>query len=371
MGSVKGITPTLVDALRGIYQVHDGEVLDIHVRDRGQSLGGGPDARTFEALSALSTEGEAIPPDIPAGSYATCRRQGYFRLGGVSSGTITCDVEGEGLNDGDVGYAGGVFYAGGIGYSSPGTATHRRFAGGMIFRILTTRGFFLESEIDVARSDQFDLENPWPLGLPVPSTQRPTIREICTRIADSVGAVILRNQQGQLFLRALDGPGTSSPIVIAGNLGDRGIQRLALPWGAPWWSVRVSYGRQWTPLAFSDIAADLDAVTAAQVQRSVQVVEINDADLQALIPDRPPLEIDTLLLNKADALKMGTRLQAFYAKFWAAWQVPAYGLGFRIDPLDTVTVQHPRYGLDAGQPMLCVAITERPGDYETELVMLG
>jgi len=373
-GTCKGVSPTLIDPLRLIYQVHDGEFLSVLVRDRGQALEAGGDVDTFEQLAALTgfEEGEDEVSDIPAGAFITCRAQGFFRLGSAPVGTVTADVEGDGLNDGPILYSGGVGYTGGIGYASPGRNTHRRFAGGMCFRILTTRGYFFENEIDVARITQFDQEYPWPLGLHISTEERPTIREVCTRIADSVGAVVLRNQQGQLFLRALTGPGTSSPINVNRlNLGPRGVERVALPWGAPWWSVRVAHSRQWSPLSDDEVAADLDAAEAAAVKRNVSVVECNDQTLQALIPDRQPLEIDTLLTNEAHAVAMGTRIQAFYGQFWAAWRVLARGLGFRTDPLDTVVVEHARYGLDAGRSMLCIAIQERPGDLETEMVLLG
>ena len=204
--------PTLVDKLLGIYQVHDGEVLSILAKDRGQPLSNlntAADLATYEELAALRVEGEP-DPQLLSGQFATCRAEGYFRLGGAAS-IVTCDLEGDGLDDDGVLWSGGGSWSGGVPWSGPGVTTHSRYAGGMLYRILTTRGFVPPSDIDLDRIRQFDYENPFELGLSLPSSgERLSVREACTRIADSVGAVILRTQGEQIICAPWSGRPTAA-----------------------------------------------------------------------------------------------------------------------------------------------------------------
>lgn len=372
-GLCPGALPTLVDALRGIYQIHDGQYLSLVVRDRGLALTQVGDVDSYEALEALTTEGEVDQPAIRAGQVMLCRRRGYFRLGGAPAGKVTCDVEGDGLFDRPVGYQGGVLWGGSVGYAIPGADTYSRHAGGILFRILWTRAGFDPAEIDLTRIKQFDAASPWEMGLSVPSGERPTVREACTRLADSVGAVILRNREGQIVPRLLERPGTSSTVqILPLNRAAAPIERLALPWGAPWPEVRVTYARQWAPLTADELSVELDGTGLAEVlTREHAMVFAADPDLAALLPDRAPLELDSLLVRQADAQALAQRLLAFYGAIWNAWRLGCRGIAFRADPLSTVVVTDPRHGLAAGVPLLVCAAEERPGDNATELVLVG
>lgn len=363
--------PTLIDRLRGIFQVHDGAYVTIRVYDRGEPLQPVAEVQTYEELEALTTEGEVDEPDIPAGFYAACRPLGLFRIGGAYS-VVTVDVEGDGLRDGLVGYTGNVLYLGGVGYAVPGSNTFNRYAGGMILRILRTRASFAASEIDIDRIREFDDTFPYEVGIFIGSDQRPTVREVCTRISDSVNAVILRNRVGAIFLRALESPGGSSTIKGTQlNIGPGGVERLALPWGAPWNTVQVRYARNWRPLTVDETSAALAQEEAAEVQRETSITSATDESMAQLVPDRQPLEIDSILVRKADAEAVAQAILRFYSPIWALYRARLRGIPFRADVLSNVVITYPRHDLRNGKGLLVLAIDEQPGIQSTELLLVG
>lgn len=47
------------------------------------------------------------------------------------------------------------------------------------------------------------------------------------------------------------------------------------------------------------------------------------------------------------------------------------GIGFRADPLETVSLTHPRYGLAQGRSLLVVSSAVRAARNETDLILFG
>lgn len=86
-GPVFNITPVQINAALMIYQVSCTSVLGIDdVRDGGVSLTPGADYATYDLLAAAS---------VPAGTFATCKAFGLFRLGSAAVFIITADVRGD------------------------------------------------------------------------------------------------------------------------------------------------------------------------------------------------------------------------------------------------------------------------------------
>lgn len=372
-GSAAGHEPTLVDELKVIFQVHDGEFRSIAIHSRGELIPVVRDVSTYEELAALTVEGEVDSPDIMAGYAVTCQAQGYFRLGGAAIGPITCDVEGDGINDGLRLYRGNRGYRGDRGYREKGRLTYRRYCGGILYRILTTRAGFQPSEIDIDRITQFDFERPFPLGISIPSSQRPTIREVCTRFADSLGAVILRNHVGQLFLRVLSGPVGGSQIKVKKNPDSStdGVERMALPWGAPWHTVKLRCSPRFRPLSSDEASALLSPEESASFQRAYATVQASNNSLALLLPDRPILEIDTLLVSADHAKVVARGILNFYRQIDALYRYTARGIGFRTDVLSTIVLDYPRHGLNGGKALLVLSIDEQPGVNSTMLTLAG
>jgi hypothetical protein len=383
-GFCQDVPPTLVDALRGIYQFHDGESKRVvSVSDRGVALAFTRDVETYADLEALRGFGEVEEGDIPdigVGQYATCVREGCFRLGGRGNGKITSTVEGDGLNDGPIPWASGVFWASGVGWKPTGVRAHNRYAGGILYRIMVVRGGFAESELDLDRLKQFDDENKHRIGLYIPSGDKTTVRDACSLIADSVGAVVTRTPLGQFQLVALEGPAPGANADIGdrslphrnGTIIPEGVERLALPYGAPWHTLRIRFGINWAG-AMADEEIALDALPARRefLTRAESFAEILDKRTLVLLPDRPPLEIPSLLVDKASAEAVAARLHGFYALGRMFFRATARGLSFRLDWLQTIRLTWPRYGLQSGKRFLVVGVAERPGELETELLLFG
>lgn len=371
-GYCRSVLPVLVDKARLIWQVHDGEYLRLlDVRDRGVGLQFVRDVPTYEALEALSVAGEdVLAPDLPLGTYATCRAEGFLRTAGATS-ELKIDVEGDGLHDGPRPFSGGRRFSAWGGFSAPGSQTHNRYAGGMLFRILTTRANVPVAEFDLDRVAQFDRENPYRLGLAVGPDETPTCREACARIVESIAACLVRNREGKLILRALDGPaiGVARPIP-ASSLVPGGLQRLQLPWAAPWPTVRVQHARRWAPSALAELSAELPEATRAELAREFSYADQVDPELKALLPDRDPLVVDSLLVDTADAYAIAARYLQFYGH-QLLLRASVLGIGFRADPLETVSLTHPRYGLAQGRNLLVVSSAVRAGLNQTDLVLFG
>lgn len=370
-GEVEGAEPTPVDPTIGTFQVHHGEFRGVQVNDRGVPLQNVKDVPTYEDLEALTVEGDpnTDAPDIPEGFYVTCKREGYFRVAGYS-GPLTCDIQGDGLYDGPVKFRNGVTFRNGVGFMSPGARTHRKRAGGLFYRITTTRAGFKDTELDLNRLLQFDASFPFDQGYYAGSNSRPTVREVLTEIVDSVGAVVLRNRFGQIVLRELSGPGAASFVQIRDNTLTKPVERVALPWGSPWTDVQLTYGRNERPLLETEISADLDDDTKDRLKRSVRTIEVSDARLRPLLPDREPLIIPTRLRELEDARSVAARLLAYFSSRWSMYRITADGIAFKTDLTSTVDVAVSRFGLQGGAMFQVIGNDEQPGNIETELLLL-
>jgi hypothetical protein len=369
-GFAPNVTPTCVDRVKGIWQVHDGEAKDIQPRDMGVFLVYAGEVDTFEQLAAMTQQGEVDDPQIALGTFVLCRKIGMFRVAGGQQ--ITADVQGDGLFDGQVTFDQGVLFDGGVGFDAPGSRTHRRHAAGIIYRILFSRARVKDSELDLDQMLTFDSTYPFEMGIFVPSAERPTIREVCTRIADSVGAVVVRNQVGQIMLRVIEPPSAGSAITITEANMATTVERLPLPWGSPWPGLKFYYAPNWTPMTdeqISDQFAD-DSPEKAVLLGSEDFVELTHPEMAPLLPDREALEVHSVLRDERDALVVGRRVLDFYASRWALWRAVVYGVPWRLDVLATVILKVPGLGFADGQPMLVIGNEERPGEYETELTLM-
>ncbi len=83
-GKVFNVSPPCVNTSKLTYQINDGAVQSIDaVYDKGAALTPGSDYATGALLNAAT---------VSAGTFATCKAEGYFRLGASPTGTITCDA---------------------------------------------------------------------------------------------------------------------------------------------------------------------------------------------------------------------------------------------------------------------------------------
>ena len=371
-GPCRQITPTFIDQLLLIAQVHETEVKSIFVYDRGVALTFINNMATYAELEALvAFSGEEGPAaDLHPGEYATCLAVGCFRLGGQPVGIVTADVDGDGRASGAPVWDGNAVWNGGAQWDAQGTVSHARYLGAVVSRVLGRVGFD-SSEISPA-NDQFDVLYPFEVGLHVPSSQRSTARELLTTLVTGVGAVITRNRIGEMLLLALEEPAPSPKIIInSGMIARDGIERIALPYGAAWAKIRLQYNLNWSPMQADSIEATVSGDAKDFLLRPASFVEKVNDETAAVLPDRPPLIIESLLRFENDANMVAGRLLRVYSKARQLYNVRVHGINFILELLDTVQISYPRYGLNDGRNMLVMRIIERPGQYETELHLFG
>jgi hypothetical protein len=374
-GFCRNVTPTMVDQLLLIAQVHDGGINGIPaVYDRGVKLIEKRDCATYGELEALVADvGDPDASfDIGPGEYATCLAAGCFRLGGSPVGTVTADVRGDGQASGPVFWTGGKTWKGGKLWAGRSGTAYARYVGEIFRRIMLNRANYTEAEIDQIRLTQFDQENPFEVGVYVSSADRITVRELITQLLSSIGAIAIRTRFGHTSLMVLEPPAPDPVLTIDSYMiAQDGIDRIALPHGAPWPIIRQRHSINWTVQTAEQLSIEVTGAARDFAMRKASYSEYQDAILGAVLPDRPPLIIDGVLINSADARTIATRLVAFYDRRFNLYRVIARGIGFRLDLLDTIKVRHSRFGLDMGKNLLVMSIIERPGRYETELFAYG
>lgn len=374
-GDCKNIKPVLVDSLRGIYQVHDGEVKQIeNVRDRGIGLNYAKNVSTYEALVALTTQSENEETeeyDIGIGQFATCLNEGYFRLGGIGT-LITADVRGDGLFDGFRPWDKKKTWKFSKKWKTAGLNTHRKNVGGIIYRILTTRAGYLSSEINIDLINQFDNLHPYEVCLFISSNENYTIKEVCNRLLDSVNAVLVLDRLNRVCIEPLTGPAPGQHLIIKRNsIVADSLRILPLPYGAPWSRIQIQYNINWSIFTEDQLSAEISTDEKAFYLRDANTKEFYDRELLVLYPDRPVLVIKSLLVNTTGADALFNRLKALYSPTAMLYQVAVYGIGFQLENLNTVKLTHELYNLTNGKRLLVVGITERPARNETELLLFG
>lgn len=274
-GSVRGVTPVLVNASKLCYQLNTSALHDIpDVYDMAVSLTKGADYATSALLLA------AAPT---AGTYITCLAAGLFRLGGAPIGKVTADaIEGT-------------------------TAVVRTVA--QIVKRVVTGPFSVEDIIDKGFVD-LDAANDAEVGIYVDSDR--TISDVLDELCQSVGAWYGCDNLGKFNIRRLEVP-TTGHISTLSAAKILKIERLASDdpgRGVPNWQVVVNFDKNYTPLSESEVAGSLTAQRKNDVKQPYKTAEAGDAAIQTAWLNSLPLTLDTLLILDADAQAEANRLLA-------------------------------------------------------------
>lgn len=209
-GTVFNISPILVNTSRLIYQVNDGGVDSISVRDNGAFL-------TYE--SDVGTVADLITAGVTAGKFKTCTNYGYFKLGSSPAGTITADV-----------------------IQDPSD-----YIGSMTGRIA---GSVLESNGVITQSI-YDLNS----AIPVPSARfgvyatSETILDILDKLA-SAGFWWGFDNNSKFWMGLFNAPSAGSPICVfdrSNILTLEKVQSEDTNRGIPVWKVNCKFKKNHTP----------------------------------------------------------------------------------------------------------------------------
>ena len=368
-GRCRTVPAVLVDAGRQIYQVHDGAIhaLDA-VYDRGIELEVTAEiAGGYTALVAAS---------VPAGEVTAALDAGMFRLGSPPAGAVTADLRGGLLNDiivyiepwddGDLwdDFNGWSDTAEGPGYVET--------VGQIMLAAVMRTGRFGLDVIDGTSLDELDRVQPAPVGIHIPSAgESPSLEDVLGQLALGVGAVIGPDRLGRTQALRIDGPRSTTPVVLT-DAAIVDIRRVDLAYGVPPLGWSILCRRNWAGAARdSDLAAGVsDERRAELLQPGLTAV----AEDNARIVRHPTAKLAGVVQGHfaelADAEAEAERLIGLYAPGRIMLEVIVKYLGsFTLGR--TVEIRHGRYGLAEGRRFVVVGIREEYGANRTTLRLFG
>lgn len=176
-----------------------------------------------------------------------------------------------------------------------------------------------------------------------------------------------------------------TPILITEKQIVKGTYPELLPpsepeRGLPVWRVNVRYARNWTVMTETDLAG----IAAAEVAKWTQEYRTVTAEDSGVLTDWPAaleLTVTTLIAGEADAQAEADRLLALFSVPRQRFSVRVPGAVIRDDaqmgtsgrvpgdfkPGARVTLQIPRFGLDAGKTFIVLEMRE---DFQNDTVTL-
>lgn len=236
-GWVKNATPVLIDAVKLMYQIHDGPIESI--------IRGYDDANPLTQVEDLLTYDALNDAVIAPGSYSTCLAQGYIRLGAPAAGTFTVDARGQFYNQVDL--------------------------SSTLKQILIARTELTVAELDLPSFAELSVDAPYRISGIYYSAPDVQIDEFLEVVVGTVNAFWFVSPEAKIVVRQFKFR-NSVLTVRAESL--KGLQRIASP--KPLHSVVVSYDRNLTGLELSALALPSDMVNG-YVTDSIVYIPV-DAD---------------------------------------------------------------------------------------------
>lgn len=319
LGQTFNVTPLLVNGAILKYQVHAGAIDSIiEVRDNGAPV-------AFTADPATGTF--QLPPL------------------GNPVGVVTASVRGAA--------AGGYIDT----------------AAQLVKRLVTTYGKpsdrFTDADLDLANIAAFDAAHQQTMG--VYSTARQNVLAACQMLLSSVGAQLVMSRLGLARLIKVALPGAGTPVVIRPeHMVDGTLQPTARTdvVGA----VKLGFARAWTVQDAGTLANLPEVHKALFAEEWLSTTKTDQATLDTYRLNAEPVQIDTMLLTRADA-------DAEAQRRLDLWKVPRTTYEFEGVPEllslelgQAVTVYAPRFGMDAGVTGIVISLAP---DWETGRVTVG
>jgi hypothetical protein len=328
-GFARDISPVNLIPPLLIRQVCSEQVEDIvNVYDRGAALTKGANYSTYAALVAAS---------VPPSSYVTCKELGLFKMGSEPSGTVTADVKG--INSG--------------GYITT-TADIVRWA------VLNRTQLLANINLSEKTFDEVNAEQSAPIDCYLNPDDGTTVAVFVQELMTGIGGWGGFFRNGLFYVRLFKGP-ANLPLASFSRKDMFGgdIQKEPLPsnYRPPPWRWRIPYAKCWT------VQTDLAGVVAQDHKSFVaQEYRLAEASNNAILVDHPFAQDGqppkSFFSNLVDAqAEADRRLQLFrFAKAIYRATFPRRMLQFEIG--DEIFIQHERFDLIFGRPMIIVEMRE-------------
>lgn len=340
LGRVFGIRPYAVNPFDGIFQVSDGPVSSIQAYDGGSPLTYVGDYGSLAALRAAT---------VLPGRFATCLALGLFRI--TKAGLkLTADVV-------------------------EGATTSSRTAAQVVGRVLARAGFST-SEYSVASLSALDALNNAEVGIWIDGDDH--IRHLAQQVLASVGAYLVPNANGVFEVGRFQAPGASVRTFTINEVIRKDDMRFDVTndpgRGIPAYRVIVRYKRNYSTLNGSEVATCVKDNEDYKAFLSTEWREAKAEDLTVKTKYSGAVEVkvDSCLTSLAAAQAEAARLLALYKVRRDRVSLTLWdGEADTVKPGDTVTVQVPRFGYDAGRALRVIGRNDKRAERVVELDLYG
>ena len=224
---------------------------------------------------------------------------------------------------------------------------------------------FTDADLDLANIGAFDVAHPQPMGLY--STDRLNVLAACQMLLGSLGAQLVMSRLGLMRLIQVALPGTGTPFVIRPeHMIDGTLQPTARTdvVGA----VKLGFAKNWTVQDAGTLANLPEVHKALFTEEWLTTTKTDAATLSTYRLNAEPVQIDTMLLTRADA-------DAEAQRRLDLWRVPRTTYEFdgvpellTLELGQAVTVYSPRFGMAGGVSGIVISLAP---DWNTGRVKVG
>lgn len=322
-GKVFNVSPPQVNTSKLTFQVNDGAVASIDAYDRGVALTLSSDYATSTALNAAT---------LTTGTYATCLAEGFFRLGGSPTGTVTADVV-------------------------QGATAGVRTAAQLLTALALSAGLS-GAEISAADATALDALNSTEVGCYIEKDD--TFKDHMDAIASSIGAWYCFDGAGVMRMGRLSDPSTmTSALDIAEyDLIGRPERRYGRSSGLPAYRVVVNHTKIYTTQE-SDVAGSVTDARREFLKNEYRNEKAEDISVKTQFKLAQVLEVPTLLTSSSAASTEAARLLGLFKPRRDFFEVVvpsalAQSVGLRLG--SCVTLFYNRFGLSGGKKFVTLGI---------------
>lgn len=321
-GTVKNITPVLIDRANIIYQWHDGPV---------QAVDG-----AFDGALALGFAGDVadiLTASVSPGQYITQNSGGYIKLGAEPERAFT--VDGRGDNAG--GYVDTV--------------------ADIVARIIQNHTDLTVSDLELQSFSAVNTANSAAVGW---YGNAGTVAETISQLMGSIGGSWVFNRNGRVVVGVFQF-GSSVGQVASQDVVS--LQRLRTP--VPTWRRQLGYARSWLVQSQSDINAAAASGTRKDfVSREYRFAIDEDTNIKTRRILARSAEINTLLENANAAATEAARQQSIFGADRSIYRIVTRRQQFKYRPGQTITIRYPRFGFP--KDVIILGIVENTNNRYTE-----
>lgn len=339
-GYVYNISPPLVVPSLLIYQVHDGAIEAVSaVYDRGVTLSAGTNYATYALLAAAS---------VSAGTYATCRAEGFIRLGTAPSGTVTADIQGD------------------------NTTAFSVTTADIVRKVLTRSVLDDPDDLYLPSFVAANVANSSEVGYYVGQDDTTTVADVIAHLMRGVGGWGGFRRSGKFEVGIFLTPTGAIPAAHFDRIDISEMRRDRLPnaLSPPPYRFRVGWQHNYT--VQTDLAGSVSATRKGFLAEAARYAEASDETIKTDHPfaqDREP--VVSFFRDQADAQTEADRLLALYRSTKALYRFKVGVQPFALDLGDVVNVTYPRWDLTVGRNLRIVEMSENARDNTIELVGYG